>query len=824
MTSVVAVGQAVTGPGIPVGTTIQTILNGIDIRLTQNITQANPTLSISPNAVLGSLGITPTITVNSLQGGVESSMRYQDATLAQQTVANYAVQYVGKININNAGGYHFFASPDDAARIYIDGMLVLNNDGGKGAADLSSALVQLGAGYHDIRVDYIQGTGGGSLNLGYSASPTGTRTSLASIMYRAETNTAGGASSAVNYGNDVVIAGNSGINLKGVGSLSGASAVQLGALKINTGTMLTLKATTTADVEVAGGGGGFGQTIRFGGTTGNPTTFGHTAGGAGTVTLFSNPNLAFDGVVTDGGRNMTVQKTGTGRLFFNQTAEQNILGVGTILAPQGSVTSVTGTTSVTVGQETRVTATTTAGLTPGMTVTGAGIPEGAFITSIDSATQFTMSTKATAAATTPIRVSTNPSLVLKGSTATGAFNPIGSATVSLDRSNLILDSKSATLAGVGPTFLNNVEVNREGVIQSILNAATTTLGSSTNSITINSAVITSDTTNLSTTVNVPSGTSNLHVGQIVTGAGIQAGTTIASITNGTSIVLSKPATVTAGGASLTYGGSLVLDAIAGGLPTSDPGATLTIDSPITGGTASRLVIRSTVMNAETTVTALEAPVFGVPQRTGNANVSRGIVALSGNNSGFLGTLEFEPEAGLRIEGASAYNSGTFALNRFNNLFLVDDLDGTGSRQSADFNHNITLNNSNTISVGRLGTAYAPYFGQAVNKTMQIESLTISANPLTTLTLANNNGYGLQVTGATTLQSAPTFQVNNASASNVVQGLTLSGEVSGAMSIAKNGNGTLVLENAGNTFGGSVSATGAYGLNGSAVLTMAGVTP
>jgi autotransporter-associated beta strand protein len=76
-----------------------------------------------------------------------------------------------------------------------------------------------------------------------------------------------------------------------------------------------------------------------------------------------------------------------------------------------------------------------------------------------------------------------------------------------------------------------------------------------------------------------------------------------------------------------------------------------------------------------------------------------------------------------------------------------------------------------------------------------------------VSITNLSGYGLEITGGTTFTGASTLGVVNATASNVVQGLTLSGVVSdsGGYTLVKSGLGTLALTNSGNTFGG-VGAT------------------
>jgi hypothetical protein len=64
--------------------------------------------------------------------------------------------------------------------------------------------------------------------------------------------------------------------------------------------------------------------------------------------------------------------------------------------------------------------------------------------------------------------------------------------------------------------------------------------------------LTGDTTNTSTTVSALSTTANMVVGMFVSGTGIPSNTTISSITNNTTIVLSQAATATNTGVTLTF--------------------------------------------------------------------------------------------------------------------------------------------------------------------------------------------------------------------------------------------------------------------------------
>lgn len=662
-----------------------------------------------------------------------------------------AVQWQGKVEINTAGAYTFFASSDDGSRIFIDGQLVMNNDGGKGSADLSSAPIFLSTGLHDIRIDYVNGSGGGNINLGYAGPDTfsangQTRVVIPfSSLYQADVNTMAGASTALQLGNGLNVTGNALVDLRN----ANFSSAQLGRLQIHNGATLTVNSTTLTGNQVVGDGAGFGKTLRFGGTTVDPTIFGTPASiGAQTVTIASDVNVAFDGVVSDQGRAMTIDKTGAGWLYFNQTADANLLGSSSAIRMIGASSSQNATFGSydEFSYKSTLTADSTTGLSLGMTVSGSGIPAGAVVVEIVDGTTFKILGNASALpASTNLTFSKNPTLVLTGQP--GGNNPIGSAGVVLAGGNLVLDSKGATAAGVGPVFNNQVTVNENAVIQSVANASTLTMG---------------------------------------------------------------------GNISIAANRTLVLDAIAGGRPATDPGATLIVSGGITGDNTTTLVIRSTQKNAGTTINAVTALADGVVQQTGFAAQS-GVVALRGNNSGFNGTLNFEPGANLRVEGVSALSGKTFVMAG-GTLQLLDDADGTGGTQNLAFNHSITLTGNSALTVGRTASLDSPYFLQAANKRAQITSLNMGRQ---TLTLVNNNGYGLQVTGSTTLTGTPTFTVNNASASNVVPGLELSGQITGAVSILKNGGGTLLLDNNTNSFGGPVNFS-AFGVSATRTLTVESV--
>jgi hypothetical protein len=68
----------------------------------------------------------------------------------------FAIDYSGVFWIEKPGLYHFALQSDDGSKLYIDGKLVIDNDGIHAAVTRTGA-VELGRGRHAIRVSYFQG-------------------------------------------------------------------------------------------------------------------------------------------------------------------------------------------------------------------------------------------------------------------------------------------------------------------------------------------------------------------------------------------------------------------------------------------------------------------------------------------------------------------------------------------------------------------------------------------------------------------------------------------------------------------------------------------
>lgn len=92
----------------------------------------------------------------------------------------FAIRYEGHFEVGTAGNYGFDLVSDDGANLYIDGNLVVSNDGAHPSTS-AAGTVNLGAGKHKIRVDYFQGTGDVELRL-LVTPPGGSKRSWAAKM------------------------------------------------------------------------------------------------------------------------------------------------------------------------------------------------------------------------------------------------------------------------------------------------------------------------------------------------------------------------------------------------------------------------------------------------------------------------------------------------------------------------------------------------------------------------------------------------------------------------------------------------------------------
>ncbi|MCL5097942.1 MAG: PA14 domain-containing protein, partial [Candidatus Omnitrophica bacterium] len=79
----------------------------------------------------------------------------------------FAARFTGQLLITNAGTYTFYTSSDDGSLFYLDGQLVVNNDGGHGTEE-RNGRVDIEEGNHPFVLEYFEEGGPGSLVLSYT--------------------------------------------------------------------------------------------------------------------------------------------------------------------------------------------------------------------------------------------------------------------------------------------------------------------------------------------------------------------------------------------------------------------------------------------------------------------------------------------------------------------------------------------------------------------------------------------------------------------------------------------------------------------------------
>jgi len=81
----------------------------------------------------------------------------------------YALQFSGQLFVAETGVYTFYSESNDGSLVYIDGNVVVDNDGSHALLEMSGETA-LSAGLHDIVVEYFQNNGSEALAVSWSSS------------------------------------------------------------------------------------------------------------------------------------------------------------------------------------------------------------------------------------------------------------------------------------------------------------------------------------------------------------------------------------------------------------------------------------------------------------------------------------------------------------------------------------------------------------------------------------------------------------------------------------------------------------------------------
>lgn len=78
----------------------------------------------------------------------------------------FGFTFTGYVQIDNSGKYTFYTASDDGSKLYINDKLIVNNDGLHGRRERSGSI-SLDKGYHKIKVEFFERTGGEILEVKY---------------------------------------------------------------------------------------------------------------------------------------------------------------------------------------------------------------------------------------------------------------------------------------------------------------------------------------------------------------------------------------------------------------------------------------------------------------------------------------------------------------------------------------------------------------------------------------------------------------------------------------------------------------------------------
>src|SRR5205814_786050 len=85
-----------------------------------------------------------------------------DLPIVKAHGAQFVLRFSGTLTIAKEGSYTFFTDSDDGSRLYVDGKMVVNNDGLHGMEE-KSGKIQLQPGAHALVVTYFNNGGGEGL-------------------------------------------------------------------------------------------------------------------------------------------------------------------------------------------------------------------------------------------------------------------------------------------------------------------------------------------------------------------------------------------------------------------------------------------------------------------------------------------------------------------------------------------------------------------------------------------------------------------------------------------------------------------------------------
>ena len=710
---------------------------------------------------------------------------------------NWGALFTGKYFVSTAGLQSFTVASDDSTRLFIDGVPVIINEGGQGGAFGLTNTISLSAGYHDLKLQYNQGSGGAVVRL---FTPNGNSMNGLTLA------------DPINLGSDLNVTASSTVDLVG-GNYATAS---FGALTQVTGSTLTIN-----------------------GLAGKQLSFGSTLiSGTGTVTINSAPDVTL-GVLSASG--VSFVKQGVGRLVLDNTSATNpnvltgasveVQGGKLVVVGGGGANSPLGTASVTLNGGGLFLDAKSAASSFLNNVT---LLQSATIESLPSTLTMTLG-----ASTNTLALGSNALTIDTYGGGTGSF--IGMAALSIGNAAGSTLQISSTLTGSGSLTKTSTLLNTANTVMTNRNPGSLVIAgespSFSGAVNLNAGALTATAT-LASASPKPLGTGALTINSTHVLSGTMPTTLLGTnyntaFVNGNSssnallagVSLSLKANGAGSNSTITYGNALVLTGTGTEVAFDVNNASANSNNEIRLGslTISGSVNRIDVTGANsyflgfdpTVATALPAGGFTVAASTGNVRFGQnlstagtltkmggGVIRLDGTNSfGALeirgGVLAFTNQAsvpaGFTLSNAStiqvAGTGGSFA-NPAGGLTntIAPTINGAYALRFDD-----TLGAS-TVTGGRWGdTAALSLVGSQIS---QSDTLNMLGNSTVDYT---------ETVGAISYRGGVRLRLN---AGFINRNITLSGA-----SIARVGTGTLELAVGVSTLGLGVNGTQASTLHG-----------
>lgn len=120
-----------------------------------------PVFTVAPSTtvVTGTVYAGSPVTVYNMVGALNYSDTVAMLNGSGSTLSTwYGLDCKGKLFVSNGAVYTFKLTSDDGSKLWVDGYLLINNDGMHGAT-LKSGSIALSPGEHSVILDYMEGTG-----------------------------------------------------------------------------------------------------------------------------------------------------------------------------------------------------------------------------------------------------------------------------------------------------------------------------------------------------------------------------------------------------------------------------------------------------------------------------------------------------------------------------------------------------------------------------------------------------------------------------------------------------------------------------------------